>query len=234
MKTSTNPQVVFISYRHSDSDALAGRLHDRMQLALPDWTFFMDVTSIQPGVDFRVAIAAALRRASIFLLLIGRDWIGDDVNRLFQPCDPILYEIKFALDLGIRFIPVLVNGAKMAAPEEFPEEIRPVSRLIGVELRHSRFEDDFRNLVSVISGGGSLAAAAADQNVLFRRLSAVVIGALLAIAVVLFGLAINFQVTGTAASDWIGDYEAALLLPAVTIIGGAVGLFFSARKTTKN
>jgi TIR domain len=230
MKTSTNPQVVFISYRHSDSDALAGRLRDRMQLALPDWTFFMDVASIQPGVDFRVAIAKALRRTSIFLLLIGRDLLGDDANRLLQPSDPISYEIKLALDLGIRFIPVLINDAKMAAPEEFPEEIRPVSRLIGVELRHSRFEDDFRNLVSVISGGGSPAAVAAGQKVLFRRLSAVVIGASLAIAVVLFGLVINFQMTGTAASDWIGDYGAALLLPAVAIIGGAAGLFLSARK----
>jgi TIR domain len=224
-------RAAFICYRRNDCDSLAGRLRDRMRQALPGWTIFMDVDSIKPGLDFRVEINAALKRTSVFLLLIGRDWLGAEVNRLLRADDPVLHEIRLALALGLRFIPILANDAKMPNPAQFPEEIRSVAWLNGLELRHSRFEDDFQNLVSAFSGEQSPSAALLGESSSFRGVRRIIMGALLAIALGLIGLIINFQTTGKSASDWLGDDGASLLLPILAIIGGAAGLLLRRGRT---
>jgi hypothetical protein len=229
--------VVFISYRRRDTDALAGRLFDRMGQALPDWTFFMDVTSIEPGEDFRVAIDKAMKQSSLFLMLIGRNWLGDGVNRLLRPGDSVAYEIETAIHLGLRLIPVLVNDTKMPSPEDFPEKIRSAASRNAVELRLSRFDDDFRNLVSVIRGEPKPKARPSGEKPRLRtiggNIGAIVLGAVIGIALGLTILVISFHATGRSASDWIGDDGAALLLPTVGILGAAAGLLFSLRNSRR-
>jgi hypothetical protein len=202
-----------------------------MRQALPHWTIFMDVNSIRPGLDFRVEINAALKRASVFLLLIGRDWLGTEANRLQRADDPILHEIRIALALGLRFVPVLANDAKMPNPVQLPEEIRSVAWFNGVELRNSRFEDDFQNLVSAVTGEQNPAVALSGETSSLRRVGAAIVGALLGVAIGLIGLTINFHATGKSASDWLGDDGASLLLPALAIIGGAAGFLLRWRRT---
>ena len=145
-------RTAFISYRRLDTDALAGRLRDRLREALPDWIVFMDVYSITPGVDFRVAVRDALTQSSLFFLLIGRNFLGAGTNRLLEADDTVAYEIKVALDLDLRIIPILVNDATMPRPEDFPLEVRQVVYRSAIDVRHSRFDDDLHHLVQVAAG----------------------------------------------------------------------------------
>ena len=51
--------LVFVTYRHADSAAYAGRLHDALVDEFGEGEVFQDVAGIDPGVDFEVAIDAA-------------------------------------------------------------------------------------------------------------------------------------------------------------------------------
>jgi hypothetical protein len=223
-----NSHAVFISYRRNDTDGLAGRLRDRIEREFPDGTVFMDVNSVRAGFDFRSEINAALRRSSIFLLLIGDRWLNQ-VERLLLPEDTVLHEIRLAIALDLHLVPVLVNGAIMPNPKQLPEEIRSIAWLNAVELRHSRFEDDCRNLMSTIQEAEGVPNRQKNANY-FKFIGAIIAGALIAIAIGLAALVFNFHVAENAASDWIGDVGAALLLPLLALIGGAAGFFFSRRR----
>jgi hypothetical protein len=231
MSGSRTSCVAFISYRRLDSDGMAGRLRDRLMRTLPNWTIFMDVASIDAGVDFRNATDEALNKSSLFLLLIGRRWMGGDGDtRLSRPEDYVRHEIATALGLNLRIIPVLINDARMPSFNDLPDDIRTVAWKNALELRHSRFDDDFMNLVSAISGEPSRATQEQKQskNTLTRRVQSICFGAILAVALTLTALVINFQISGKAASQWIGDDGAILLLPIAATLGALLGWFFSA------
>ena len=133
----------FISYRRVDADAVAGRLKDRMALALPDWDIFMDVESIAAGANYRVAIDESIARSMVFLPVIGTRWLDEHRARAAAGEDLVRYEIKSALDHGVRIIPVLVNGARMVERRDLPSDIAALADHNAVELRHARFDDDF-------------------------------------------------------------------------------------------
>jgi hypothetical protein len=44
---------IFISYRRDEASAWARLLHDRLFQKFPETTIFMDVDTIEPGVDTR-------------------------------------------------------------------------------------------------------------------------------------------------------------------------------------
>ena len=58
-------------------------------------------------------------------------------------------------------------------------------------------------------------------------------GAILGLGIGLLYLIISFQVTGRAASEWIGNDGAALLLPLLAILGGGMGLFLLSQKASR-
>jgi hypothetical protein len=243
---SKDVRGAFISYRRLDTDALAGRLRDRLREALPNWAVFMDVDSIEPGTDFRLAVRDSLKQSSLFLLLIGRNFRGEGggINRLMQPEDNVVYEIETALGLGLRIIPILVNDAVMPRPEDFPAEAKPVVYRAAIEMRHARFEDDFRHLVKVIVGNSTVHSISQSQlstsptqrkqpwtnsaQTLFRSVKIAVVGGMIGITIGLVALGIVSQTTKMAASEWIGDNRiAVMLLPAVAIIGAITALYLS-------
>jgi hypothetical protein len=231
MKWKSYSRRGFISYRRSDSDALAGRLRDRLADALPDWTFFMDVASITPGKDFRQSIEAALSESTLCLVLIGPNWFAGLSRQPRGAQDFVADEIKIALDLRIQIIPVLCNDAKMPQPLDLPEAVRPMAYLAGVEVRHSRFEDDLRNLIGAIRSEHKSLVAPRSLRRTLRRIGGTSVGALVGVVLGLVCLVINFYATGKAASEWIGENAAALLLPALAIAGGVVGCLLADRRS---
>jgi hypothetical protein len=58
---------VFVSYRRADTPHVAGRLFDRLEARFGTGNVFMDVDSIEPGLDFAEAIGAC----DVLLALIG-------------------------------------------------------------------------------------------------------------------------------------------------------------------
>ena len=106
---------IFISYRRSDTPHVAGRLFDRLVARFGAGNVFIDVDTIEPGLDFTDAIADAVGACDVLLALIGSHWLdaADDRGRrrLDDPDDLVVVEIATALQRQIRVIPVLVDGA---------------------------------------------------------------------------------------------------------------------------
>jgi hypothetical protein len=66
---------VFISYRRLDSEGYVGRLHDHLMQHFPPEDIFIDVASIQPGVDFVQAIEDAIAECDALIAIIGLQWL---------------------------------------------------------------------------------------------------------------------------------------------------------------
>jgi hypothetical protein len=218
---------VFISYRRADTDALAGRIKDRLATALPGWDVFMDVASLNPGADFRAAIDERIARASVFVVLIGKRWAGDDGTRIRETEDLVRHEIRLALFSNIRVIPVLVNDAHAPTERDLPDDIAALAHRHAVELRHSRFDDDFANLARAISGKD---ARRRDWRITPAILRDVAFGALIGLGAALVALVLHFELTGRSASERIGEDGATLVIPVSVMVGALIGYWRAARQ----
>jgi hypothetical protein len=133
------PKII-ISYRRSDSDAIAGRIRDRLAARYGERSIFMDIDNIPFGADFREHIQNAIIQNDLLLAVVGPQWAGQsdgDHRRIREELDLVRIEVETAIKQGIPVVPVLVNGAAMPKPEELPESLRDFS---------------FRNAATVDSG----------------------------------------------------------------------------------
>jgi hypothetical protein len=145
---------IFISYRRSDEPGFAGRLYDRLAGRFGVDQIFMDVDSIELGLDFGDELERSLNSCRVLVAVIGRGWLDakddDDVRRLDNPADWVRMEIASALRRGIRVIPILVDGARMPRATELPAELAPLARRNAHSMSHSRFGADTLELISTI------------------------------------------------------------------------------------
>jgi alkylated DNA nucleotide flippase Atl1 len=145
---------IFVSYRREDTRHLVGRIGDRLMDHFGDERVFVDVDTIEPGLDFAEAIAAAVGSCQVLLALIGDRWL-DSTDRkgrrkLDDSNDLVRLEIQAALERNIRVIPVLVDGVAMPTAEELPPSLAGLARRHAFELSYSRFRDDARRLVGLL------------------------------------------------------------------------------------
>ncbi len=88
---------VFVSYRRGETRHVAGRLYDWLVEVFRHESVFMDVDSIEPGVDFAEAIERALGSCQAQLVLIGPQWLvasdADGRRRLHDPDDYVALEV---------------------------------------------------------------------------------------------------------------------------------------------
>ena len=126
---------IFISYRREDAEGHTGRLCARLHARFPQKKIFMDVGSLELGVDVAKAIQEVVASCDVLVAVIGRRWLTaaeGPRRRLDNPQDPVRLEIGTALKRGIRVIPVLAEGALMPQPGQLPEDLRPLTS--GVAL----------------------------------------------------------------------------------------------------
>lgn len=146
---------VFISYRREDSAGFAGRIYDRLTRRLDAKNIFLDVDSIQPGLDFFDVLSAKLRVCDALIAIIGKNWNSsadkDNRRRLDNPDDFVRIEIETALKRGIRVIPVLVDGATMPRREDLPDSLQKLRRRQAIEISHNRFDSDVERLTHALS-----------------------------------------------------------------------------------
>ena len=144
---------VFISYRREDSSGYARAVYNELRGQLGPNNIFMDVDTIEPGVDFIKAIESAVGRCDILLALIGPHWLDSgegEVPRLHSENDYVRTEIATALRRDIRVVPLLVGDAVMPLPANLPEDIVPLTRRNALEIRHSHFDADVARLTSFL------------------------------------------------------------------------------------
>ncbi|MPV36543.1 TIR domain-containing protein [Georgenia subflava] len=144
--------AVFLSYRREDTKHVAGRLGDRLTQRFDD--VFMDIDTLEPGVDFAAAIRRAVGECDVLLALIGENWVDavDDqgARRLDDPDDWIVQEIKVALDRNIRVVPVLVDSVPMPRRSELPEVLTPLADRHAAALRYESFDSDAESLITAV------------------------------------------------------------------------------------
>jgi hypothetical protein len=147
-------QRIFLSYRREDAAPYARLLQIQLRQHLPGAQVFMDLDSIEAGQDFAQVIREAVDSCAVLIALIGRQWatLTDDQGRrrLDNPDDFVRFEVRAALDRGVRVIPVLVDGAKPLREEELPEDVRKLARLNALELSYDRYEHDAGRMLDSI------------------------------------------------------------------------------------
>ena len=145
---------IFISYRREDSGAAAGRLHDRLRDHYGRDNVFMDVDSIEPGLDFVEAIERTVGSCDILIALIGRHWLtvtdAEGRRRLDDPGDFVRHEVVTALKRNVRVIPALIQGTRMPRAEELPEALTPLTRRHALDLSDAHFHRDVDGLIEVL------------------------------------------------------------------------------------
>ncbi|HSG45809.1 MAG TPA: SUMF1/EgtB/PvdO family nonheme iron enzyme, partial [Anaerolineales bacterium] len=159
---------IFISYRRVDSAGYAGRIYDRLTNHFGEDAVFMDVDTIEAGLDFVVVLQNAVQSCDVLIALIGRQWLNikgeTGERRLDNPEDFVRIEIAAALDRDIRVIPVLVDGTNMPRSTELPDNLLPLARRNALQVNHHSFNADASRLISQLE----LALKAAEDSKIMK------------------------------------------------------------------
>jgi hypothetical protein len=146
---------VFISYRRDDSAGYAGRVHDRLVRDLGVDLLFMDVDSIDLGINFAKVLQDEVAKCEVLLAVIGPHWLvaqdDDGQRRLDNPNDFVRIEIAAALQRDIPVIPVLLDGAKVPKASQLPSELKELALRNALEVRHTSFHSDMDRLIAFLT-----------------------------------------------------------------------------------
>lgn len=147
---------VFVSYRREDSSGHAGRLQEHLGVELGKKSVFVDVGSIDPGINFEEAIEKAIVGSKVVIAVIGTDWLNaqdeQGRRRLDNPDDYVRLELERAFQRNVKVIPVLVRGATMPRAEDLPESLRKLSAIQSLEIRDTRWEADLETVLREVGG----------------------------------------------------------------------------------
>lgn len=148
------PPHIFISYRRSDTAAHAFLLHDRLKRRFGEDNVFLDIAALTPGMDWRQAIHARANAAGVLIVLIGSRWLWlmtESAQRsLVEPVDDVArQELEIALrnEGNIDVLPVLVDGAMMAASHELPTSLQRLTDRQAERLELVSYDDDVERLM---------------------------------------------------------------------------------------
>jgi WD40 repeat protein len=119
--------MIAISYRRADSEAMTGRIFDRLAAHYGRETIFRDIDNIPPGIDFRVHINDMLRKTTILLSIVGPNWLGarsGASDRIQEESDAVRVEIETALRRRTPLIPILIGMTIMPSTEQLPPSLK--------------------------------------------------------------------------------------------------------------
>lgn len=166
MTTGTSGKI-FISYRRQETAWPARQLYDVLVARFGVESVFKDVDDIEPGDDFVDRITDAVAACDVLLALIGPHWVTmtdeGGQRRLDNPDDFVRLELKAALGRGVRVVPILVDGARMPAPEDLPEDIAAITRRQAVEINPVGFNTE--RLFTTLANTFAARAAGAEPAV---------------------------------------------------------------------
>lgn len=222
---------VFISYRRSDTQDLAGRIADRIRAVPQVDRVFIDVDGIEPGADFASKIRTALADSAVCILLIGPQWRGvreqGEPARVFEDRDFVRLEAAAALASERKVLPVLANGASMPQAEELPEDLHRLPGINALSIRHMYFDHDIEYLIDVLLSRKKPGALSVYlkrhpfQAAALRALS----GAFAALVLLVIGAAVHGSFTGRSLEETMGGPgQVWLLIVVLVVIGMAVVL----------
>src|SRR5271169_5778357 len=87
---------IFLSYRREDAAPYARLLQFQLSERIPDARVFMDLDSIEAGLDFAEVIEEAVDSCAVLVALIGRQWATlvdeEGQRRIDDPDDLVRFE----------------------------------------------------------------------------------------------------------------------------------------------
>jgi hypothetical protein len=153
-KIKESPKI-FISYRRDDSNDITGRIYDWLVQHFGEGQVFKDVDSIPLGVDFKQYLDQAVAKCSVFIAVIGPNWLFTNENseksRLHNPADFVRIEVESALQRDIPLIPIFVREATMPSTEDLPDNLKSLVYRNGIMIRPDPdFHNDMNRLIRAI------------------------------------------------------------------------------------
>ncbi|MBA2643723.1 MAG: TIR domain-containing protein [Actinobacteria bacterium] len=149
---------IFVCYRREETRWAARALAQSMDQGLSDIELFIDVDrrAIAVGENWRTRIETAIDASDVAIVLIGDRWFeiadSDGLRKLDNPDDPVRLELEQALKRDLVVIPVRLDEARMPRAADLPASISEVVFRQGMELRHSRWDDDVQSLLESVDG----------------------------------------------------------------------------------
>lgn len=144
---------IFISYRRSDSEDVAGRIYDRLADHFGSDSIFKDVDDIPFGVDFRDYLNASLDQCQVVLAVIGKTWLNttdaSGQRRLDNPADWVRLELEESLRRqDVRVVPLLVRRADLPRAHELPQSLAHLAYRNAAQARPDPdFHQDMNRLI---------------------------------------------------------------------------------------
>ncbi len=143
---------IFVSYRRQDSEVITGRIIDRLKNEFPQANIFHDIESIPAGVNFLEYTKEKLSNSTVFIPIIGHQWLNILNDRSSSEYDYVKIEIEQALQSGIPIIPVTVENALFPGVNDLPASLKSFALLNGTNVRTGKdFNNDVDQLIETIN-----------------------------------------------------------------------------------
>jgi class 3 adenylate cyclase/predicted ATPase len=130
------PKIV-VSYRRSDSVAIAGRISDRLIARYGSDSVFMDLEDTLSAAELRDHVKKCLNGGDVLLAVIGPNWLAGD-GGIQTENDPVRLEIEMALEQGMELVPVLLDGSDLPLAGELPGSVKRLTFFNAVPLNSGR------------------------------------------------------------------------------------------------
>ena len=148
--------TISISYRRADSEAMTGRIFDRLIAHYGKDAIFRDIDDIPAGIDFRVHINEVLRSTHILLAIVGPAWLGaipGANERIQEEADPVRVEVETALRRRVPVIPVLIGNTRMPGAEQLPPSLKDFAFRNAVKIDTGQdFDYHMDRLIKAMDG----------------------------------------------------------------------------------
>jgi hypothetical protein len=220
---------IFISYRRSDTAAVAGRIYDRLIRIEPKENVFFDVSAITPGGDFDREIAIAMEVSEVAVFLIGDKWLTGEAttgpSRIWEDGDHVRAELRAALaQKQMKILPVLIGHTRMPTRDELPPDIQGITARNAMFLRHETFETDAEIIISAIVGPRrpAMRALVAPVKALLGGFLGSIAGFVL---LTVIGIAHRY-LAGSTLSGTIGPTATSALMLLLPILGFGSGVYY--------
>lgn len=132
---------ITISYRRADSEAMTGRIFDRLIAQYGRDAIFRDIDNIPAGIDFRQHINETLLKTGVLLAIVGPKWLGSSrggVERINEESDPVRVEVETALRRRLPVVPVLIGNTRMPGVDQLPPSLKDFAFRNAVKIDTGR------------------------------------------------------------------------------------------------
>jgi tetratricopeptide (TPR) repeat protein len=142
--------TIFLSYRRDDG-GFARDLYEKLRDWFDEDELFLDHENLAAGVKFRPELDQAIRECSVFLAVIGPQWLSDkNRQRLHEADDITRGEIRAALAHGKAIIPVLAGGAGFPAAAELPADLQGMTAANAHHQLEAQYRACFQTLLDTL------------------------------------------------------------------------------------